>query len=102
MHEIVQDRYSPNEWNIYGAQASDGDNWNDDSPVCSRILSEDLLPLVQYFAYVEITRRTHQALWREYEAVARRFPEVFAQQHIRELGDIYPVFHELFSRREAA
>ena len=38
MHEIVQDRYSPNEWNIYGAQASDGDNWNDDSPICSRIL----------------------------------------------------------------
>ena len=102
MHEIVQDRYSPNEWNIYGAQASDGDNWNDDSPICSRILTEDLLPLVQYFAYVEITKRNHQALWREYEAVARQFPEAFAQQHIRELGDIYPVFHELFSRREAA
>ncbi len=102
MDEIVDERYSPNEWNIYGAQASDGDNWNDDSPLCSKILSEDLLPKVQHFAYVEITKRAHQALWREYEAVGRQYPDTFAQQHIRELGDIYAVFHELFSRREAA
>ncbi len=102
MQDIIEERYSPNEWNIYGAQASDGDNWNDDSPICGRLLTENLLPLVQYFAYVEITRRNHQALWREYEAVARAFPEVFAQQHIREAADIFPVFHKLFSRREAA
>lgn len=102
MKEVIDARYSPNAWNIYGAQASDGDNWNDDSPVCRRLLEEELLPLVQYFAYVEITRRNHQALWREYQQVSERFPETFAQRQIMEVGDIFPVFHDLFQKREAA
>jgi uncharacterized sporulation protein YeaH/YhbH (DUF444 family) len=102
MSEIVQERYSSDAWNIYGAQASDGDNWNDDSPVCRKLLEEGLLPLVQHFAYVEITKRSHQALWREYEHIAKSFPETFAQRHIKEVGDIFPVFHDLFQKRNAA
>ncbi len=102
MSEVIESRYSPNEWNIYGAQASDGDNWNDDSPICRKLLEEQLLPLVQYFAYVEITKRNHQALWREYEHVAAQFPETFAQRQIMEVSDIFPVFHDLFQKREAA
>jgi uncharacterized sporulation protein YeaH/YhbH (DUF444 family) len=102
MQEIMEERYSPNEWNIYGAQASDGDNWNDDSPVCSKVLREAILPQVQYFAYVEITKRNHQALWAEYEKLEQEFGDVFAQQHIREVGDIYPVFRHLFKKRIAA
>ena len=102
MVEIIRDRYSPNEWNIYGAQASDGDNWNDDSPVCRQLLEEDILPLVQYFSYVEITKRSHQALWREYAQVAEEFPNLFAQRHISDVADIFPVFHELFHKENAA
>ena len=102
MLEVVRERYSPNEWNIYGAQASDGDNWNDDSPRCSKLLREDLLPLVQYFAYVEITKRDHQALWREYTSLAQTFPETFAQRHIRDQSDIFAVFHDLFHKQDAA
>jgi uncharacterized sporulation protein YeaH/YhbH (DUF444 family) len=102
MQEIVEARYSPDEWNIYGAQASDGDNWNDDSPICRKLLEEGILPVVQYFAYVEITKRNHQALWREYEQVARSHPEIFAQRQIIEAGDIFPVFHDLFQKRDAA
>ncbi len=102
MQEVIEARYSPNEWNIYGAQASDGDNWNDDSPRCRQLLEEELLPLVQYFAYVEITKRNHQALWREYEHVAQRFPESFAQRQIMDASDIFPVFHDLFQKRDAA
>ncbi|MEM7078251.1 MAG: YeaH/YhbH family protein [Pseudomonadota bacterium] len=100
MRDIVAERYAPDEWNIYAAQASDGDNWNDDSPLCSKLLAEDILPLVQYFAYVEITQRDHQALWREYAALEGRFPESFAQEHIRSGDDIFPVFRSLFSRRD--
>lgn len=102
MTEIIDDRYSPNEWNIYGAQASDGDNWNDDSPTCSKLLREKLLPIVQYFAYVEITKRSHQALWREYDQLADEFPESFAQRHIQKVADIFPVFHDLFHKKDAA
>ncbi len=102
MQEVIAERYSADEWNIYGAQASDGDNWNDDSPVCRKLLEEQLLPHVQHFSYVEITKRDHQALWREYEQVTARHPETFAQRHIQDVGDIFGVFRDLFQRRDAA
>ncbi len=102
MDEIMHERYSPDEWNIYGAQASDGDNWNDDSPKCAKILRENILPDVQHFAYVEITKRSHQALWEEYAKLEEEFPELFAQQHIRGVGDIFSVFRQLFQKRLAA
>lgn len=102
MQEIMAERYPVNEWNIYAAQASDGDNWNDDSPVCRDILINQIMPFVQYFSYVEITPREHQALWYEYNQVAEAFGESFAQQQLVTAGDIYPVFRELFQRRMAS
>lgn len=99
MKAIVADRYPTSAWNIYAAQASDGDNWNDDSSVCQQLLINDLLPIVQHFSYVEITPREHQALWHEYEEVSEAFPEQFAMQQIVEVSDIYPVFHKLFQRQ---
>jgi len=63
--DTIIKRYSPTDWNIYVAQASDGDNWEGDSSVCTKILANELMPLVQYFSYVEITDRQHQNLWRE-------------------------------------
>ncbi len=101
MHKIIEARYSPSEWNIYAAQASDGDNWNDDSPVCGQLLAESVLPLVQYFAYVEITPQDHQMLWYEYEKIQERFPQSFAMQQIADPGEIYPVFRHLFERKAA-
>ena len=101
MHEVMTERYPINEWNIYAAQASDGDNWNDDSPVCRDLLINQIMPLVQYFTYVEITPREHQALWFEYEQVSEAFADTFAQQQLVSAGDIYPVFRDLFQRRLA-
>ncbi len=101
MQEIIQDRYSPEVWNIYGAQASDGDNWGEDSDVCRDILVDDLLPHCQYFSYIEITNNEHQALWNTYESIREEYPDHFALQHIREVSDIYPVFRELFHKKVA-
>ena len=102
MQQIMEERYAVNDWNIYAAQASDGDNWNDDSPICSDILLKKIMPLMQYFSYIEITPRDHQALWFEYEKVRNAFPEHFAQQQLVNAADIYPVFRELFQRRIAS
>lgn len=99
MKEVLDERYPVSEWNIYGAQASDGDNWNDDSSTCSRILMQDLLPKLQYYSYIEITPRDHQALWEEYQEVQASFGDVFAMQQIVDVGDIYPVFRELFQKK---
>ena len=98
MNSILEARYPENEWNIYAAQASDGDNWNEDSSVCQKILCESLLPKLQYFSYIEISQREHQALWEEYEAVKARFPGQFAMEQITDARDIYPVFRELFHK----
>ena len=102
MRRIMQERYPASEWNIYGAQASDGDNWNDDSSTCHKILIDDIMPHMQYYSYVEITPRDHQALWEEYESVRTLFPEHFAMEQIVDLQDIYPVFRQLFSQKVAA
>src|SRR6185295_1203426 len=70
MEEIIRARYSPSEWNIYGAQASDGDNWHHDSGRCRELLADKLLPLVRYFAYVQVAE-AEQNLWEEYCKLAK-------------------------------
>lgn len=100
MHQVIADRYPSEDWNIYAAQASDGDNWNDDSPVCRDLLIKSIIPLVQYYAYIEINSDVHQNLWHEYLKVKNTYPN-FAMQHIDGIADIYPVFRELFKKRLA-
>jgi len=95
---IIESRYSPQAWNIYVAQASDGDNWNADSPYCQELLQEKIMPLLQYFAYIEIMPRHHQSLWEVYEQVKDKFPN-FEMENIDNAADIYPVFRELFKRK---
>ncbi|MDX1811423.1 MAG: YeaH/YhbH family protein [Gammaproteobacteria bacterium] len=97
--EIIQERYPSDDWNIYVAQASDGDNWYDDSPMCRTIISDKIMPLVQYFAYVEITPENHQSLWFEYEKIQQQYAN-FAMQQIESSSDIYPVLRELFRKKD--
>jgi uncharacterized protein len=101
MRDIMTHRYPNSEWNIYGAQASDGDNWNNDSPRCRDILIHDIMPHVQYFSYVEIMPRHHQSLWEVYKTV-KETNRNFAMQHISQSKEIYPVFREFFRRQHPA
>jgi uncharacterized sporulation protein YeaH/YhbH (DUF444 family) len=100
MQQIIKERYPTSEWNIYGSQASDGDNWPDDSRRCTDFLAQ-ILPLVQYYAYIEISEHSPKALWKTYEPTQQQYPGVFAMQNITGPGDIFPVFRELF-RKETA
>ncbi|KZX66257.1 hypothetical protein A3724_13690 [Alcanivorax sp. HI0033] len=97
--DIINDRYPVTEWNIYAAQASDGDNWNDDSPACAKLIEEELLPKLQYFSYVEVMPRAHQALWDHYQSIMAKHPAAFSMAQIDEPGEIYPVFRHLFKKR---
>jgi len=99
MKTIVQERYPTDSWNIYAAQASDGENWADDSPKCSELLVKSLLPLVQYYAYVEISSGKEQELWRAYNGITDKFPDNFAMRNVKEPADIFPVFRDLFVRK---
>jgi uncharacterized protein len=99
MDEIIKARYSPTEWNIYGAQASDGDNWHHDSGRCRELLTENLLPACRYFAYVQVAEE-EQNLWEEYSRVQESHPQ-FAMRKVTQASQIYPVFRELFKKEGA-
>jgi uncharacterized protein len=99
MEEIIRARYNPSEWNIYGAQASDGDNWHHDSGRCRELLAEKLLPLVRYYAYVQVADE-EQNLWQEYMQLQESHKH-FAMRKATEPSQIYPVFRDLFKKEGA-
>ncbi|QIL80952.1 YeaH/YhbH family protein [Diaphorobacter sp. HDW4A] len=94
LDQIIRARYPAEDWNIYVAQASDGDNYGDDGVTCHNLLAEKILPLVRYFAYVQVVQE-EQNLWEEYSTLAAQFQH-FAMRKVSEPGDIYPVFRDLF------
>lgn len=97
--DIIKERYNPTNWNIFVSQASDGDNWGDDTPRACELL-EQVLDLSQYYAYVEIDKRggKDSDLWASYEAVAAK-RENFVMSVISDVNEIYPVFRRLFEKR---
>jgi uncharacterized sporulation protein YeaH/YhbH (DUF444 family) len=99
MEEIIRARYDPALWNIYGAQASDGDNWHHDSGRCRELLADKILPLVRYYAYVQVADE-EQNLWEEYTQLLEGQRQ-FAMRKATSASQIYPVFRDLF-RKEGA
>ena len=100
MDEIIRDRYPPEQWNIYGAQASDGDNWHHDSGRCRELLADDILPKCRHFAYVQVAEE-EQNLWEEYARLLET-ERHFAMRKVTDAAQIYPVFRELFRREGVA
>ena len=99
MDEIIRARYPTGEWNIYGAQASDGDNWHHDSGRCRQMLADRILPAVRYFAYVQVAEE-EQNLWDEYAQLQATQPH-FAMRKAVQASEIYPVFRDLFKKEGA-
>jgi len=90
-------------WNVYAAQASDGDAFGADSARSARFLRERLLPATRYYTYLELHSRHASGrpspLWVEYQVIAADAGN-FAMRRAAEREQIYPVFRELF-RKEA-
>jgi uncharacterized sporulation protein YeaH/YhbH (DUF444 family) len=97
LDESIHERFPADQWNIYVAQASDGDNWYDDSPKCNEILASRILPIVRYFAYIEIAERP-QGLWEHYSALLDKCTNLAARR-ILKAEDIFPIFRELFQKQ---
>ena len=100
LDQIMRARYASQDWSIYVAQASDGDNFTNDSGNCRTLLEEKILPLVRYFAYVQVAQE-EQNLWQEYSQLAPRFAH-FAMRKVSEPGEIYPVLRDLFKKEGVA
>jgi uncharacterized sporulation protein YeaH/YhbH (DUF444 family) len=100
MRQIMTDRYPAGQWNLYGAQASDGDAFGADPDKSSDFLAERILPDLRHFAYVEVPDSDSRPS--RLAAAYRRIEcEHFAMRQVRERRDIYPVFRELFSSEKA-
>ncbi|TWT53409.1 hypothetical protein Pla22_10380 [Rubripirellula amarantea] len=100
MSRIVQQRYPVEDWNIYAAQASDGHNFDHDMPQTMALLTQTILPMCQYYAYIEVIEGDYfgvSSLWKAYEPLAAAHPQ-FAVARVTEASDIYPVFHQLFAK----
>ena len=105
MHEIVKSRFRPADWNIYAAQASDGDNTSSDSDVVSRLITEKILPVSQFFAYLEVCEAggstfdiPDSSLWTLYQRL-RADGASLSMRKVSDRSQIFPVFHDLFHRR---
>lgn len=105
--KIIQERYSPDEWNIYVAQASDGDNNSSDVNPLAQSMSL-LLPLVQYFAYIEIKNQfytynftVNSSVWKSYTLLNQEFQKI-NMRRAEEMKDIWKVFRELFGKQDHA
>ncbi|WP_028101870.1 YeaH/YhbH family protein [Pseudoduganella violaceinigra] len=98
LNKIIDERFGGGSWNAYVAQASDGDNWDNDSVLCRQLLVNTIMPKVQYYTYVEITDGPPQNLWEQYAQVPE-YHQHFAMQKIVTPADIYPVFRELFKKQ---
>src|SRR3982075_1739087 len=105
MHEIVRSRFRPADWNIYAAQASDGDNSGSDGAAVSRLLTEMILPVSQFFAYLEVGETggstfdmPDSSLWTLYQRL-RTEGASLSMRKVSDRSEIFPVFHDLFQRR---
>jgi uncharacterized protein len=105
MHDIIRARYRPADWNIYAAQASDGDNSYQDGELTGRLLTELILPVTQFFAYIEVGDSgpgddSRSSLWQLYERL-RADGASLSMRKVRDRSEIFPVFHDLFSRQQS-
>jgi uncharacterized sporulation protein YeaH/YhbH (DUF444 family) len=100
MAKIIRERYSEN-WNIYAAQASDGDVWDrSDAEDCAKILDLDILNKVQYMIYIEICRNIEGDLWNNYKVISNKRRN-FEIGKINEVSEIWKVFQDFFKKKTA-
>jgi uncharacterized sporulation protein YeaH/YhbH (DUF444 family) len=105
--DVITERYPVDGWNIYIAQASDGDNMSSDHGPVTKAMKTQLLPACQYFAYLEVDEERadgwdghHGAseLWRTYDALCQ--PGIpLVMRRVSSKSQIFGVFHDLFSRQ---
>ena len=98
MGKIIEERYSK-DWNIYTAQASDGDVWDmHDALECSNLLDEELLNKIQYMIYIEICRGDGGDLWTKYEELSKKKNNL-AIGRINSIGEIWDTFKDFFKKK---
>lgn len=109
--KIINERYKPEDWNIYIAQASDGDNFPNDETLTEQYI-EDLLGIAQYYAYIETlseykkqwVQNGHSldttSLWKSFRKHIETNKNL-ALQRVPDKTSVWKVFSNLFHRTRA-
>lgn len=100
INEIRAARYPTSEWNIYIAQATDGDSFDKDPQNCAQMIAK-MLPEIQGLFYTEIQNGQPSSLWRAYAPVQQRFKDRFWMGQIKSEKDIWPIFSKFFEKKDA-
>ncbi len=100
--DIIKQRYANQNWNIYIAQVSDGDNWSDDNPKTYQVLKSGLMPFLQYYFYLQIQDDESEDtnLWQTYKSLAEDL-ENFKMQKTTPEKDILEPFRSFFSAKKS-
>lgn len=110
MNDIIKDRFPLSDWNIYGAQCSDGDNTSSDNELVVKIMGY-LLPIVQHFVYVEVGRdsqhfpvgfiRRESDLWTCYKEIKETYGNVFDMDKVGDKSGIWPLMLKFYHKDKA-
>jgi uncharacterized sporulation protein YeaH/YhbH (DUF444 family) len=108
VYRVIRERYPISEWNIYLAQASDGDNTESDNHACQVKLG-GMLPWMQYATYIEVGREhtgdyfqsRDSALWKMMDGLKSDFANL-ALRRITDENQVIETFRSLFQSKAKA
>ena len=106
INDIIDKEYKSDEWNLYIAQCTDGDNYTIDNAICDKLLREELLDKLQYFAYIEISELEREvifeafSIWPTYHALSEQYKKLVCKR-IKHQSTVWTVFRELFEKQHA-
>ena len=96
--QIIAGRYPVSEWNLYGIQASDGENPKDDNPKVIKLMKE-LLPIFQSYYYIQVAEpdpRFYDPLLPIYKKISEEFPNQLFTALIEDPSEALDAFKHLF------
>ncbi len=99
-NDIIEERYSPDKYNLYLAHVSDGDLWSYGDETAFRGILDKILPKLQYLAYVNVAdagdRRDHVGqIYREIFHLYNNIGVTVAGSN----AEIYPALRKLFIKK---
>lgn len=95
--DITDERYNPNDWNIYPFHFTDGDNWPSDNQECVEI-TKKLLERSNQIGYGEIRASD----WHSGSSLMKEFDQIkdpkFTKATLKDEKDTFPVLKQFFKK----
>ncbi len=97
--EIINERYKPDDWNIYPFHFSDGDNLPWDNDRCVQLVNK-LMALCNIFGYGEIREGHYRSPSTLMSAYNKITDKKFTAVTISDKKEVYPALRKFFAQRD--